>query len=175
MIVRPANPADLDRCERLDGNYTTGHIWQVHTAVGQERINTTLRRVRTPRVIEVSYPGPPRDLYADWRRNECLLVASERATIFGYLDLTVERSDWQGWLLHLIVDRAVRRQGIGSMLLAAGTEWARGSELDSLSVSLQSRNDPAVQMLLKQGFRYRGSLDRYFDNGDAALIYTLYL
>ena len=175
MNVRPANPADLDRCERLDGNYGTGHIWQVQTSVAQERIDTTVRRVRKPRAIEVAYPDLSRDLYTDWRRNECLLVANERATIFGYLDMTVQRSDWQGWLLHLIVDRAVRRQGIGTMLLSTGIHWARGSELSAVSVALQSRNDPAIQLFLKQGFSYRGCLDRYFGNGDPALIYTLYL
>lgn len=175
MNVRPANPADLDRCEHLDGGYRTGYIWQMQTTALADRMETTFQRIRTPRPLDVPCPNPPSDLYGDWRRNECLLVACERTTVFGYLDMTVQRAEWHGWLEHLVVEQGVRRQGIGTLLLVAAERWACGSELAAISVALQSRNDPGVQLCQRRGFGFRGYLDRYFANGDPALIYTLYL
>ena len=175
MNLRPANPADLDGCERLDGAYHTDHVWQMQVDMRPDNVGTTFRRVRTPRPIEVPYPNPPGDLYAAWRRKECLLVAYERTAVLGFLQVTVSRGDWRGWLEHLIVQRAVRRQGIATSLLDAAERWAHGSELGSISVTLQNRNDPAVQLFTRRGYAYRGYLDHFFANRDPGLIYTLYL
>lgn len=173
MRIRPANIADIDRCELLDGAYVTNYVWQMDEVVAGDVISMQLKRMRLPRQAEISYPREPKHLYEDWQRSECFLVASELATILGYLDITVSRWQWAGHIEHLIVDRDHRRQGIATRLLEAAEHWARGSGLTRLTVGIQTKNDPAFCLFTKLGYSFRGLVDHHYTNGDAAMFYSL--
>ena len=175
MNLRPAIAGDLDRCQRLDGSYTTNYVWQMDENVDAYSLAVAFRRVRVPRPIQVSYPRPVRDLQEDWRRNECFLVVCDPAEIVGYLDMTVERHTWQGWIEHLIVEPSRRRRGLAMLLMQAAERWALGSELSSVAMIVQSKNEPAIRLLTKRGYAFSGFIDHYFSNGDVGLLYSLYL
>ena len=138
-------------------------------------MGVTFRRVHSPRLMEISYPQDTDTLYEDWRRNECFLVAHEAGAVLAYLDMIVQKKEWQGWINHLIVGQSHRQQGIGTMLLKAAQRWARGSELNAITVALQSKNEPAIQFFSKQGYSFRGFVDHYYGDGDVRFIYTRFL
>ncbi|MCD6421849.1 GNAT family N-acetyltransferase [bacterium] len=175
MNIRPATIADLARCERLDGSYSTQYVWQLDEDSEQENLTITLRRLRLPRRMTVPYPRETEDLFRDWQRSECFLVADEEGTILGFLDMVVHRWRWQGWIEHLLVHPPYRRKGVANLLLAAAERWARGSELSAITIALQSKNDPAIRLLLKRGYTFSGFIDHYYSNGDIALLYALEL
>ena len=174
MQVRPANAADLERCMRLDRSLTTTHVWRMDEAIGAESVGVTFRRVRVPRPMPLGYPRELDSLYDDWRRDECLLVAREHVTVQGFLLLTV-RQPLDGWIKHLVVGSAYRRRGVASLLLDAMAQCARDNGLTRITAVVQSKNDPAIQLLTKCGYGYRGFIDRHFDNGEVGLLYSLYL
>ena len=172
MHIRPVNVADIDRCEHLDSSYTTEYVWRMSESVTENSMGVTFRRVRIPRPMEVAYPRGTEDLQEDLQRNECLLVAIDFGRTMGYLDVVVQRWRWQGWIEHLVVDRAYRRQGVATRLLEAGERWARGSELSAITVVIQSKNDPAIRLFSKRGYIFQGYIDHYFRNGDIGLVYS---
>ena len=173
MNIRPATIADLEHCEALDASYTTQHIWQMEERATREEISISFRRVRIPRPLEVEYPRRPDRLLDHWRQRECLLVAEEDGTTLGYLDMLVHREAWQGWIEHLLVDRAFRHRGVASTLLQGAEHWARGSELDAVVAVVQSKNDPAIQLFVGRGYRFCGFIDHYYPNGDIGMLYIL--
>jgi GNAT superfamily N-acetyltransferase len=111
-------------------------------------------------------------LLEDWKCRECFLLAEEALSVAGFLDMTVEREGWQGWIRHLVIHRPFRRQGVASVLLEAAEAWARGSELTRVTAVLQTKNDPAIRLLMGHGYAFRGYIDRYFGSGDMAMLYT---
>ncbi|MBN1399800.1 MAG: GNAT family N-acetyltransferase [Anaerolineae bacterium] len=162
---------DADRCRRLSGAYATGHLWQVDESIEQDRIALVLSRIRIPRPLQVPYPGDVGDLLDHWKRRECFLVAEDAGSVAGFLDVTVDHDSWEAWVQHLIVHPPYRRQGVAMMLLEGAEQWTRGSRLRSLTAALQPKNDPAIQLFAKRNYTFRGLIDRYFGNGDVALLY----
>ena len=173
MNVRPANIADIERCERLDSSFVTSHIWHMDETVQADRIDVSFRRVRIPRQMEMRDPNPPEDLFAVWQHSRCFLVAEEKGVILGYMSLIVRRRTWQGWIEHLVVHRPYRRRGIASLLLAGAERWAQGSDLRGLAAVVQNKNDPAINLFPRRGYAFRGYIDGHFANGDLGLLYTL--
>lgn len=171
--VRPATIADIDPCEKLDTSFSTHYIWRIEETIRPEEIHTTFRRVRLPRPMELQDPRLKEDLFHVWQQSRCFLVAEEEGRIVGYLSMVVERRTWRGRIEHLAVHRPFRRRGVATMLLDGAEKWARGSELKGIMVVVQNRNDPAITLLPRRGFVFRGYIDGYFPNGDLGLVYAL--
>ena len=175
MNYRPATIADIQQCERLDGSYATDYVWQMEEAATADSIDITFRRTRIPRRMEVPYPRRTDDLHEDWQRNECFLVAEELGLVYGYLDMTVRQWRWQAWIEHLVVDRGARGRGLASRLLEVAERWGRDSKLESITIPLQPKNDPAVRFVSRRGYAFSGYVDGYYANGDVALLFVLRL
>lgn len=173
MNIRPASVADLQPCERLDGSYVTDHVWHMDESLAPGCVGATFQRVRVPRTMAVEYPRRTDDLLADWKRSECFLVADDSGVILGYLDMVVTQRAWQGWIKHLVVHRAYRRQSVATLLLQGAERWARGSGLSAVTAVLQTKNDPAIGFFSKQRYSFAGFIDHYFDNGDIGVLYSL--
>lgn len=175
MHVRPATVADIERCQRLDSSYSTGYIWHMDEAIRADQIEVSFRRIRIPRAMEMQDPRLKEDLFQVWQQSRCFLVAEELGVVLGYLSMSVLRQTWQGSIDHLAVHRPYRRRGIASMLLEGAERWARGSELNSVIVVVQNKNDPATSLLPQRGFGFHGYIDGYFGNGDLGMVYGLSL
>ena len=175
MRIRPATIADIDRCARLDGSYTTSSVWHMEEDNAANLVSASFRRLRLPRRLEIPYPRSVDDLQAHWKRSECFLIADEFITILGYLDLTVNHWQWAGFVEHLIVDCPYRRRGVARRLLQAAAHWGRGSGLTRITAPLQTKNDPAIRLLTSLGYAFSGFIEHYYNNGDVALFYSLNL
>jgi len=141
MNYRPATIADIHQCERLDGSYVTDYVWQMEEAATADSVGVTFRRTRTPRRMDVPYPRDMQDLYEDWQRNECFLVAEELGSVYGLLDMTVRHWRWHGWIEHLVVDRSTRDRGLATRLLASSSRSPSHSSPRTTRQSASSRGE----------------------------------
>lgn len=191
MLIRLAGLEDLGACLALDADSQTDHVWQMEEHEEHGGVGIRFQTVRLPRVMRVSYPREREDLLSCWENGSTILVATPRPTvqpaedldgfvvdpepvpILGYCQL--DTCEWQrtGWIDHLIVDRQVRRQGIGAALLGASAAWARYKRLQQLMTAVQTKNYPGISFCQKHGFTFCGFNDHYFPNRDIALFFAL--
>ncbi len=178
MIIRPASVGDIERCERLDASYDTSQVWQMEIPTGRVapppgQMGASFRRTKIPRRMLVPYPRSVDGLLRDCQSNGCFVVADELGVIQGFLDMTVDYWQWQGWIEHLVVDRPYRRRGLASLMLDAVEHWAQGSGLRGIIAVAQTKNDPAISFFSARGYTFCGFIDAYFTNGDVGLLYRL--
>ncbi|HIC89075.1 MAG TPA: GNAT family N-acetyltransferase [Anaerolineae bacterium] len=172
MRIRPADLPDLSACLQLDTSFETDHVWQIEQREEDGVISLHIRPVRLPRTMRARYPNPGEGLLARWQRGDCVLVADLEGELLGYVEMSPNPDQLLGWVHHLTVAKAYRRHGIGTALLEAATQWAQTRNLTRLVVPVQSKNYPAIRFCLKNGFTFCGLNDRYYRNGDIALLFA---
>ncbi len=199
--IRAAEGEDLRLCLALDDSYVSTHTWQVesvrgepgaapytmHSSVmlGESPLSVTFRPVKLPRARrvvgqvaaslregnEVSMLGR----LHQWGSSDLVLMAEQGTKLCGYIVVTVVPSSGIGWVSALVVANSLRRQGIGSMLLAAARRWARygqGQNVRAFMLEVSTKNYPAVAFCRKEGFSFCGYTDYSFSNGDVVLLFV---
>ena len=171
--IRPAVAADISVLIELDHNFATDHVWQMEFLPEHEQsqINVSFRKVRLPRSVRVDYPRPARALAEDWTRLSGLLVAALEQQPIGYVGLILDRITQATWVTDLVVDRPLRRQGIGSALLLAAAEWASTMDSHNLVLEMQPKNHPAIQLSFKLGFEFCGYNDLYYPDHEIGVFF----
>ncbi|MGH2521278.1 MAG: GNAT family N-acetyltransferase [Anaerolineales bacterium] len=173
--VRPASSADLPHLAELDPGYSTDYVWQMETRDESGQTTVTFRPVRLPRPMRVTFSYDAQRLAEAWNRRVCFLVAEEEGHLKGYLNLTLAPSPEIGWISDYVVERRVRRNGIGGVLLTAAAQWAQQNNLKRLILETQSKNYPAICFAQKHGLAFCGYNDRYYPNQDVALFFGMVL
>lgn len=192
---------DLGACLALDDSYTTTHTWQVdavrgepgtvpfqlnsNVTLGDWPLSVTFRPVKLPRARKVvgTMAAAAKDggeathlsRLQSWRSSDLVLTAEQGAKLCGYLVLTAVPSSGLGWISALVVANSMRRQGIGSMLLAAARRWARyeqGHNIRAFMLEVPTKNYPAVCFCRQQGFNFCGYTDYSFSHGDVVLLFV---
>jgi len=191
MLIRPATLSDLGACLDVSANSQTDYVWQMEARDDLDTISVRFHPVRLPRVMYVTYPRPRDDLLSCWEQGSTILVATDEvdaATIeedegeeappshvLSYCQLDSHLWQGVGWISHLIVDRRLRRHGIGTAMLRASIAWGREQKLERLMVAVQTKNYPGIRFCQKHGFSFCGFNDQYFANRDIALFFALKL
>jgi ribosomal protein S18 acetylase RimI-like enzyme len=199
--IRVAEEEELQSCLSLDDSYTTTHTWQVQVergepgatpyqlnssvTLGDSPVSVTFRPVKLPRPRKV--PGQIASIFKEGsesaqlarvqalRAADLVLIAEQGPKLCGYLVLTVVPGSGIGWINSLVVANSMRRQSIGSMLLAAARRWARyeqGHNIRAFMLEAPTRNYPAVSFCRKEGFNFCGYTDYSFSNGDVVLLFV---
>lgn len=171
MRVRPAGPEDLEACAALNHSYITDRVWQMDARGRSESITVTFRVVRLPRETRFDYPLWGESLLAGWRRRDGFLVAEEDECIRGYVTLTSQAEHGIAWIGDLVVDRHLRRRGIGTALLQAAATWGRDQGLVRLVAEMQTKNYPATQFYQSRGLTFCGYNDHCWPGQDIALFF----
>ena len=102
--------------------------------------------------------------------NQITLLALLNDTIAGVLNITADprlRVRHIGDIF-LVVQKKFWNQGLASILLEEGIEWARSSGiLRRLQLSVQKRNEAAIHLYSKMGFTMEGLQERgaYLEEG----------
>jgi ribosomal-protein-alanine N-acetyltransferase len=97
----------------------------------------------------------------------CLAAVAESAELTGYL--ICSRYDQVWHLMNIAVDPGLRRQGIGSALLAEMI--SRTGEDAPLTLEVRTSNAGAIALYERFGFRSAGTRRRYYsDTGEDAVI-----
>jgi RimJ/RimL family protein N-acetyltransferase len=92
-------------------------------------------------------------------------VAGDR--IIGTLHVEVSRFGFGE--LGMLVDRRWRGRGVGSALLRAAVEWARGQGLHKLCLEVFPHNTAAIAMYRKAGFAEEGRRVRQYRRASGEL------
>jgi GNAT superfamily N-acetyltransferase len=155
----------------LDHSYTTDHVWQMEVREEGGVVSSIFRESSLPREVKVDYPRQNASLVAGWQRSDGFMVAEDEQTIRGYVALTAQDETGTAWVGDLVVDRAWRRQGVGTMLLKAAVEWGRTNDLSRLVIQVPTKNYPAIRFCQSRGLAFCGYSDRYWLNRDIALFF----
>jgi GNAT superfamily N-acetyltransferase len=172
MRVYPAELVDLNSCFELNTGYSTDYVWQLQTRQSERRTDVRFDTVRLPRSMQVEYPRSPDELVDHWKQDTCFLVAHNGDDeIMGFVDAQPQLEQGLLWIFNLVVDKAYRQQGVGTLLLKAARQWAVQHQLRKIMIELQTKNHPGISFALKHGFLFCGFNERYYPNGDIALFF----
>lgn len=172
--IRPAVASDIPILMALDHNYQSEYAWQMKIDNDREinQVNVNFRQIRLPRSVQIKYPHDPKKMVDDWTQRSGLLVASHKGQVIGYASLMIDTTTSTTWVTDLVVDRPLRRHGIGSALLLAALEWATQMGSQNLIFTLQTKNYPALQMAQKLGFDFCGFNDRHLPDHEIGLFFV---
>ncbi len=170
--IRAAIAEDIPVLAEIDHNYTTEYVWQMEIQAAEKRVGVNFQEVRLPRSVRVDYPRQVSTLIEDWANCSGVLVALLDEDLVGYASLRLDLAPRTTWMTDLAVRRRVRRQGIGSALILAAQEWGSEHNTRYLTLEMQPKNYPAIQLAHKLGFDFCGYNDRYYTNHDIALFFT---
>lgn len=173
VVIRPGVIEDFDQCQALDHRYFTKRVWQLAFSPGETAQAIRFQSVRLPRPLTAPYPYPSEELVERWCRAEAFFVAEENGRAIGYLTLSIDPFDSVAWLLDLVVSPRDRRQGVGSNLLAAGQHWALNQRIKRLLARVETKNDPAICFLKKNGLLFCGYNEYQFQGENIALYFTM--
>jgi ribosomal protein S18 acetylase RimI-like enzyme len=154
--IRAAEEDDLHMCLALDDSYTSTHTWQVES-VRDGNGTSSMARLQA------------------YKSADLVLMAEQGPKLCGYLVLTMVPGSGIGWISALVVANSMRRQGVGSMLMAAARRWGRygqGQNLRAFMLEVPTKNFPAVAFCRKEGFHLCGYTDYSFSNGDVVLLFV---
>jgi len=171
--IRPAIAADFPVLVALERNYSSEYVWQMEFQHEREQgeVMVNFRQVRLPRPVRVEYPRSSRALAAEWEHCSEILIAQMADQPVAYVSLALDKIPATTWISDLVVERRLRRQGIGSALLLAASEWALQMESHNLVLEMQPKNHPAIQLALKLGFEFCGYNDRHYANHEIGIFF----
>ncbi len=173
IVIRPAEPRDLEACLALDPSYGTEYVWQMETNRAPGVIQVGFRVTRLPRLMRVAVT-PEREILAEhFERGECFLVAEEGGIIRGFLDMLIDPWKRTGWIHQITVAPEQRRRGVASELLRGAMNWARDQSLNTLMIEMPTKNHPAAAFVQKHGFAFCGFNDRYYASRDIAIFFAI--
>lgn len=159
----------------LDHSYLTDHVWQMSYHPSTMETAITFREVRLPRPMQVAYPRDPERLADEWTNASEFLVAEREHQSLGYLALSAWTVPGTGWVTDLAVAKPHRRKGVATRLLSGARRWCREHGLGRMTLEMQSKNFPSIQLARKLGFVLSGYHDRYYPDEEIALFFTLNL
>ncbi len=200
--VRTAEEDDLEACLALDDSYTSTHTFQMEVVrgepgsapfnmntanmtLGDTPVSVTFRPVKLPRPRKVLGPianairsGNEQlqlSRLAAWKAADLSLVAQQGTKLCGYMFVTVVPGSGIAWVSALVVANSMRRQAVGSMLMAAARRWARygqGINVRAFMLEVPIRNYPAAAFCRKEGFNFCGYTDYSFSNGEVVMLFV---
>ncbi len=173
ITLRPMTTADIPRVIEIE-RQSFPTTWPV-TAYKQELEQNQLARyilAVMPDTAAAS-PSPARGLRARLRRllhrGQSVPAPAER--IAGYLGLWYMIDE--AHIVAVATDPALRRRGIGELLVAEALELARARDAQTVTLEVRVSNTAAQALYEKYGFRRLGLRKRYYtDNNEDALIMT---
>ncbi|MEO1663696.1 MAG: GNAT family N-acetyltransferase [Chloroflexota bacterium] len=172
LVIRDGIAQDVPRCLSLDHTYETDYVWQVSTREGTDQRSIALRKDRLPRQMDALYIKNPERLKVALAPEQCFLVAmAGDGEVLGYLVMTCSPAEPIAHLRDVVVERDVRRQGIGTRLMKVAGIWAQQHNIQRIIAETQTRNYPAICLYQHAGYTFCGYNDRYFLNQDIAVFF----
>jgi RimJ/RimL family protein N-acetyltransferase len=165
FLVRPADPSDAEALTRLaEAVSAEPEAWLISSngewrSVGDER--RYLKALRR-------YP------------HAAVFVAEREGAVVGRLSVARDQHPASAHVadLGLMVAQDARGQGIGTALLDAAVEWARGAGIRKLELHVFPWNEPATRLYEKFGFEREGYRKGHYrrDGEDVdAILMALYV
>ncbi len=173
--IRPVSPGDISILSDFDHGYYSNYVWQMAMDANLEIAKADFRRMRLPRKVFVPYPRERDHIFGEFDNAEAFLVALLNKEPVGYIKVQAPDESGIAIISDLVVSSPVRRQGIASGLLIAILEYLSYKKFYAVVVELQLKNDPAISLVNKLGFKYCGFRDFYFPNKELAIFFCSYI
>lgn len=170
--IRPVESGDTESLSVFEHGYHSTYVWQMDMDLTTETIKTDFNRRRLPRQVFVPYPRGREEIFGDLSQAEAFLAADLDGRPVGYIKVLADQTTRIARVSDLVVSAAFRRQGIASGLLMATMDLISHRKFSALILEMQSKNDSAVAMATKLGYRFCGFKDNYFPNADLALFFS---
>lgn len=90
----------------------------------------------------------------------------------GYFGIYI--SDYMGDVINFYVSKKYQNLGFGNMLLDFIIELCEMSKCISLSLEVRKSNLKAIHLYEKKGFAISRIRERYYENGEDAIVYIKY-
>ena len=105
--------------------------------------------------------------------NTTYIVAKEDDNIVGFAGILVILDEAN--IMNIVTKKDKRKLGIGSLLLEKLIDISKSKNLASITLEVNEKNIPAINLYKKYNFQQVGVRNKYYDNTDAAILMTLYL
>ena len=169
--IRQVVHSDIENLSLIEHGYHSAYVWQMGSDLNDETLKTDFSRRRLPRQVYVPYPRGRDQIFGDLSQAEAFLTAVLDGQPVGYVKVQTELPTRIARISDLAVSAPFRRQGIASGLLLATLDLFSHRKFSAMILEIQSKNDPAIAMAGKLGFKFCGFRDHYFPNGDLALFF----
>lgn len=170
--IRPAISTDIPDLMTIDNSGETTHVWQMETNSHESQIELQFRQIRLPRALKLPFPFSLDTMKDDWTKHTLFLVARFSGKPVGYLILDEENALKSAKITAIVVDRPLRRQGIGSGLVLSAQAWLKKRGITRFVMPLQAKNHSAIEFCRKLRFEFAGYADNYYANHDIALLFV---
>ena len=101
--------------------------------------------------------------------NRINLVAQLNDQIVGYIGALDIIDDYN--IIGIAVDKSTRRKGVGGKLLKALTKIARDKQVQTLSLEVDTTNQPAINFYKKNNFELTNIRKKYYKDNDAMIMW----
>jgi GNAT superfamily N-acetyltransferase len=172
--IRPLTESDIPRLAGIRAGFTSPTVLDVEP-VG-EGINGGWR------LVERELPEPfdkgndydfdrseQANIRRRWRQGDGLhLIVEWNRRVAGILDVTPQAWNHTAWVWNIMLDEAIRGQGIGRDLFRRAATWARRLGYRALIFETQTNNVPACKFYAHMGCRLEGIRTALYTNDDIA-------
>ena len=128
----------------LDEPYDKGHGYDFDAT---ERKNIQERLAQDDTLIEV-------------------VLEPDTERIVGILDIEERAWNQTVWIWNIMLDEAVRGQGLGTRLMERTIAWAKHRQARAIILETQTNNVPACRFYAKMGFKLVGLNTMFYSNRD---------
>lgn len=172
LKIRSALAPDIQRLMGFKHTCESDYVWQLDLQKAKAQISVSLRQVRLPRPVTVTYPREQFSLADEWKKTSKTFVAlSPDGMPVGYIRLIEQVAAASVWVLDLVVNAGARRKGVATALLKSIEGWAFDRQHQQLFVEMSSKNNPAISLMQKNGFEFSGYNDHYYATQDVSLFF----
>lgn len=172
--IRPMTAGDIPRLAEIRPGFVSPTVLDV-ARIGSG-IESGWRLVE--RVLDTPYDKgdaydfdrtEQRNIRRRFERGDGLhLVVESQGRLAGVLDIAPEEWNSTAWVWNLMLDRAIRRQGVGRALFDRAVAWARRMGYRALVFETQTNNVPACKFYAALGCQLDGIRTTLYSNADIA-------
>jgi len=170
--IRPVAHDDIKSLSVIEHGYYSEYVWQMGLDLSEDKSKTEFTRTRLPRQVFVPYPREREEIFRDLDQPEAFLVAELDQRPVGYIKVQTEQNTRVARVTDVVVSASMRRQGIASGLVYAAMNLISYRKYYAMILEMQSKNDPAICMASKLGFKFCGFRDHYYPNDELALFFS---
>lgn len=105
-------------------------------------------------------------------KNTTYIIAKKNNEILGFAGISVCLDE--ATLNNIVVKKSYRNRGIGGELLDSLIDLCSDQNMKTLTLEVDSQNEPAIHLYEKFGFKNLGIRKKYYNNTRDAFIMTKY-
>ena len=105
--------------------------------------------------------------------NTTYIVAKKNDLVIGFAGLLMVVDEAN--IMNIVTKKDKRNSGIGTQLLEKLIQIAKEKKATSITLEVNEKNIPAINLYKKLQFKEVGIRKKYYNNTDSAILMTLYL